>query len=424
MARPVEHPLTADPLAARLPSVLPPADGAVLEDDVEWSGVEVRGDFASLEAQQIEISECRVVGSTLTSVDLHRARLTDSVLVDCELSGATIHEATLIRVEFVQCRMLGFSLPQARLRDVSFVECRLDGAEFRMIDGDRFQFDHCSLVGADFYGARLARVRFFDSDLTDVEFSKAQFEDGRLHGSKLEKLRGAGSFRNVTIDSTQIIPMALQVFGSAGINVDDERDPRWPHRSRRMSVVRIGVLGAARIVPGALIRPARDVPEASVVVIAARDRERANQFASKHGIGKVAANYAAVLEDPDVDAIYNPLPNGLHARWTMAALEAGKHVLCEKPFTANATEAEEVAVVGRAHGSRRDGSLSLPVPPAGCAHAGDRRQRGVGGAAPRGGFLLLSPAEVLRHPLPLRPSRRGDDGRRLLLRPHGPAARW
>ena len=68
--------------------------------------------------------------------------------------------------------------------------------------------------------------------------------------------------------------------------------------------------------------------------------DRAQAFASKHRIPKVHDSYASLLDDPDIDAIYNPLPNGLHGRWTIAALEAGKHVLCEKPFTANADEAE------------------------------------------------------------------------------------
>jgi predicted dehydrogenase len=110
-----------------------------------------------------------------------------------------------------------------------------------------------------------------------------------------------------------------------------------------MNGVRIGVLGAARIAPAAVIGPARRLPEATVTKVAARDRQRAVRFAGKHGIPGVAADYQALLEDADVDAVYNPLPNGLHARWTLAALEAGKHVLCEKPFTANSAEARQVA---------------------------------------------------------------------------------
>src|SRR2546421_6247950 len=110
-------------------------------------------------------------------------------------------------------------------------------------------------------------------------------------------------------------------------------------------VVRIGVLGAARIAPPAIVRPARAVDEAEVVAIAARDPSRARAFATKHKIAKVHESYTALLEDPDIDAVYNPLPNGLHGRWTIAALEAGKHVLCEKPFTANADEAQAVGAV-------------------------------------------------------------------------------
>jgi predicted dehydrogenase len=110
-----------------------------------------------------------------------------------------------------------------------------------------------------------------------------------------------------------------------------------------MDRVRIGTLGAARITPGALVRPGRQVPEVEVRAVAARDAERARTFARKHRIPVVHASYAELLADPEVDAVYNPLPNALHAQWTLAALAAGKHVLCEKPFTANAAEAAEVA---------------------------------------------------------------------------------
>jgi predicted dehydrogenase len=107
--------------------------------------------------------------------------------------------------------------------------------------------------------------------------------------------------------------------------------------------VRIGILGAARIAPLALINPARGNAEVVVAAVAARDLSRAQAFASKHGIARVHNSYAALIADPDLDAVYNPLPNGLHGRWTRAALTAGKHVLCEKPFTANAAEAREIA---------------------------------------------------------------------------------
>jgi predicted dehydrogenase len=114
--------------------------------------------------------------------------------------------------------------------------------------------------------------------------------------------------------------------------------------------LRLGILGAARIAPAALIRPARSVADARVVAVAARDRDKAARFAAKHAIATVHGSYEALLADAAVDAVYNPLPNGLHGKWTRAALAAGKHVLCEKPFTANADEAAEVAAVAAASG--------------------------------------------------------------------------
>ncbi len=107
--------------------------------------------------------------------------------------------------------------------------------------------------------------------------------------------------------------------------------------------MQIGVLGAARIAPPALIKPAKTNNDVVVAAVAARDVSRARAFAAKHDIARVHDSYDALLADPDIDAIYNPLPNGLHGKWTRAALAAGKHVLCEKPFTANADEAREIA---------------------------------------------------------------------------------
>jgi predicted dehydrogenase len=107
--------------------------------------------------------------------------------------------------------------------------------------------------------------------------------------------------------------------------------------------IRVGVLGAASIAPSALIKPAAGNAEVEVVAVAARDVSRAQAFAAKHAIGHVCGSYEDLIADPDIDAVYNPLPNSLHGRWTRAALTAGKHVLCEKPFTANATEAGEIA---------------------------------------------------------------------------------
>ncbi len=108
-------------------------------------------------------------------------------------------------------------------------------------------------------------------------------------------------------------------------------------------LLRIGILGAARIAPLALINPAKKNGEVVVAAVAARDVSRGQAFAAQHGIARVHHSYQDLIADPEIDAVYNPLPNGLHGRWTRAALAAGKHVLCEKPFTANAEEARGIA---------------------------------------------------------------------------------
>jgi predicted dehydrogenase len=117
-----------------------------------------------------------------------------------------------------------------------------------------------------------------------------------------------------------------------------------------MEPLRIGCLGAARIAPTALIKPCAATDRVVCTAVAARNPSRARAFAAKHRIPKVHDNYDALLADDEIDAVYNPLPNGLHGRWTMRALAQGKHVLCEKPFTANAEEAEQVAVAADGSG--------------------------------------------------------------------------
>jgi predicted dehydrogenase len=92
------------------------------------------------------------------------------------------------------------------------------------------------------------------------------------------------------------------------------------------------------------------VPGAVVAAVAARDPKRAAAHAKKHGIETVHQTYDDLLTDPSLDAIYNPLPNALHAEWTLKALDAGKHVLCEKPFTSNEAEAKEVAKAAKQAG--------------------------------------------------------------------------
>ena len=103
------------------------------------------------------------------------------------------------------------------------------------------------------------------------------------------------------------------------------------------------MLGAAWIGPMGLIEPAKEVDGVEVVAVAARDPQRARTYADEHGIPLVLDTYDALLACDEIDAVYNPLPNSHHARWTIAALEAGKPVLLEKPFTANAEEARRVA---------------------------------------------------------------------------------
>lgn len=107
------------------------------------------------------------------------------------------------------------------------------------------------------------------------------------------------------------------------------------------SQLRIGILGASRIAGDALVAPAVELGH-RLVAVAARDRERAEAFAEKYGVERVLDGYEDVINDSEVDAVYNPLANSLHAPWNLVAIQAGKPVLTEKPFASNRAEAQRV----------------------------------------------------------------------------------
>ena len=106
--------------------------------------------------------------------------------------------------------------------------------------------------------------------------------------------------------------------------------------------LRIGILGAARIAPTAIIFPAHATGH-QLVAVGARDKARAAEFAKQYQIEKAYGSYQEVIDDPNVDVIYNALHNGGHGPWNIKALAAGKHVLSEKPSASNASEAKDVA---------------------------------------------------------------------------------
>lgn len=109
--------------------------------------------------------------------------------------------------------------------------------------------------------------------------------------------------------------------------------------------VRWGILGAANIALQRVVPAMQHSPHTPVVAIASRDLAKAKLAADRLGIPRAYGSYQELIDDPDVEAIYNPLPNHLHVPWTIRAAEAGKHVLCEKPIALSAAEAAQLLEV-------------------------------------------------------------------------------
>jgi predicted dehydrogenase len=115
-------------------------------------------------------------------------------------------------------------------------------------------------------------------------------------------------------------------------------------------MIRIGILGAARIAPRGIVTPANELLGAEVVAVAARDADRARNFAAQHSIPMSFGSYAELVARDDIDLVYCALPPSAHVEWCTAALANGKHVLVEKPFANNAHDAAQMVAAARASG--------------------------------------------------------------------------
>lgn len=112
--------------------------------------------------------------------------------------------------------------------------------------------------------------------------------------------------------------------------------------------LRWGLLSTARI-NQALFEPLRISKRNRLAAVASRSQEKADAYARQHRIPKAYGSYEALLADPEIDVVYNPLPNHLHAEWTIRAVEAGKHVLCEKPLALSLDEVDAITAAARRH---------------------------------------------------------------------------
>jgi uncharacterized protein YjbI with pentapeptide repeats len=189
--------------------------GEVIED-ATWSGA------APPAASDVEISCARLSNVTLTGLELERWRLVDVELVECELSGTVLTEGRWERVVLRRCRLSGLVAAELRAMDTLVQDCKADGAWLRGSVLDRCELVDTDLSGADLYGAEVTRSIFRRCDLTQVDVSQSRFDQVSLHGSTVDRIKGADALRDCTIASDQVISLALPILAARGITVDDD----------------------------------------------------------------------------------------------------------------------------------------------------------------------------------------------------------
>ena len=115
-------------------------------------------------------------------------------------------------------------------------------------------------------------------------------------------------------------------------------------------IVRYGVLSTAGIAVNRHVPSAQGAGNTEIAAIASRDLVKAEKWAAELGIARAHGSYEELLNDPDIDAVINPLPNSMHCEWTVRAAQAGKHILCEKPLAVTVAEARKMIGAARANG--------------------------------------------------------------------------
>ncbi len=215
-----------NPMRPRIPETLATVSEWSLDDEPAVSDAALGGDFAGQQHEDVVFERCQISNATFTGSELHRLRLTDVVVENTDLSGADLDESSFNRVQFRDCRLSAVTLTRSKLVDVVITDCRLDQANLRMSDGRSVTFANVDLSEGDFYAAALEDTRFFDCDLTSSEFSKAHLEDVRFHGSNLLDLKGSQHLGGSTIETSQVLSVALGLLSALDIRVDDDRSPQ------------------------------------------------------------------------------------------------------------------------------------------------------------------------------------------------------
>jgi uncharacterized protein YjbI with pentapeptide repeats len=192
----------------------------VAEDEAVWDGVAAGADVeVPRHVAGLDLRECRWTGADLSGRELTGFRARDTRFEHCDLSGAVLDDAVLRRVSFTDCRLTGASFAGARLDDVRITDSVADLTGFRMATATYLLVENTTLHAADFYSCSASGCAFLGCDLGEASFHEARMAGTRLHGSRLDDVRGAMSLAGTRISPEQLVPLGAALLGVLDIQV-------------------------------------------------------------------------------------------------------------------------------------------------------------------------------------------------------------